>query len=80
MGKQNICKRCARVLPEGRSVCNYCGATLRNLPFNVSDMGDLFVIKERYKDLEYKQATEGLDDEEYGEMIKLREYIRYGKV
>jgi len=81
MSKENWCIECGRRIGVGDKICHHCCATQSNIvsrvntgPFN-TDIEDLEVLTDRYKDLLFKQATDGLSHDELNEMRRLAEYL-----
>jgi hypothetical protein len=69
--KRIYCVRCGRWIDSNRLVCHHCGKTQPR----IGDFGDIPTLEERYKDLVYKQAIDGLTDREYIELEEL-EYVK----
>jgi len=71
MGKHNWCVNCGHRIPNGAKSCPLCQSTQIS-----NDLNDPFILKEYYKDLVFKQSTEGLSNEEQKDMEQCRDKIK----
>ncbi len=71
MAKYNWCVNCGARIPLNAKSCPRCYSTQVSC-----DLNDPFILKEYYKDLVYKESTEGLSDEEQKDMAKCRDKIK----